>query len=358
MAHARAWRAAGMALAVVAACGGDGGEAGAPGMAGGPGGPPPMPVDVAVAVTDTVYEEIRATGQIEAVQSIQLQPEVSGRLASILVQEGREVGRGAALFKVDDAELQAQVARLEAQVDLAEQALNRTRDLLERNASSQADLEQAEATARSARAELALQQTRLERTVVRSPFWGVVGERLVSVGDYVTPQTRLTTLQTVDPQRAAFQVPERHADVLATGQEVVFEVAAMPGRPYTGIVDFVDPRVQLPARTIMVKALVENDDRALKPGMFIEARLVVEVRPGAVVVPEDAILPLSGVDYVWVATPEGTATRREVRLGVRTPGFVEIREGISAGEQVVVGGIERLGEGAPVAPNVVDRPIG
>ena len=148
MAHARAWRAAVMALVFVAACGGDGSEAG-PGGGEGQGGQPPMPVDVALAVTDSVKEEIRATGQIEAVQSIELQPEVSGRLATIPATEGREVRRGAHLFKVDDTELQAQVARLEAQVDLAEQALARTQDLLERNASSQADLEQAEATART-----------------------------------------------------------------------------------------------------------------------------------------------------------------------------------------------------------------
>jgi len=356
-----AWWAATLvaAIGLSVACGGDGNDAAAGGgPGGGAGGPPPMPVDVAVAIQDTVLEEILATGQIEAVQSIRLQPEVSGRLAGIYASEGREVGRGAPLFKIDDAELSAQVARLEAQLDLAEQALNRTRDLLDRNASSQADLEQAEATARSARADLELQQTRLERTVVRAPFSGVVGERLVSVGDYITPQTQLTTLQTVDPQRAAFRVPERYAGLLEVGQEVSFEVAAMSGRQFPGMVDFVDPRVQLPGRTITVKALVDNADRSLKPGMFIEARLVVEVRPEAVIVPEDAILPLSGQDYVWVATEEGTATRREVQIGVRTSGFVEIREGISAGEQVVVGGVERLGEGSPVAPNVVERSRG
>lgn len=362
MAHAPAWRAAVAAVTAVllmAACGGDG-EGGAPATGGPPGGgqggPPPMPVDVALAVRDTVLDEIRATGQIEAEQSILLQPEVSGRLASIPASEGREVRAGARLFKVDDAEIRAQVARLEAQVDLAEQALRRTQDLLARNASSQADLEQAEATARSARADLQLQQTRLDRTVVRAPFSGVVGERLVSVGDYVTPQTELTTLQTVDPQRAVFQVPERYAGLLEVGQEVSFEVAAMSGREFSGIVDFVDPRVRLPGRTITVKARVPNGDRSLKPGMFIEARLVVDVRPDAIVVPEDAILPLAGQDYIWVATSEGTATRKPVQIGVRTPGFVEVREGISEGEQVVVGGVERLGEGAPVAPTLVERP--
>ncbi len=177
---------------------------------GGPGGGfPPMPVEVAVARVETVVDAIFATGEIEAVQSIELRPEVEGRLVGILAREGTEVQQGTPLFKVDDAELRAQVARLEADRDLAEQALARTRDLLERNASSEADLEQAEANARSTRAQLELQQVRLERTIVRAPFAGAVGERFVSLGDYVTTSFRLTTLQTVDPQRASFRVPER-----------------------------------------------------------------------------------------------------------------------------------------------------
>ncbi len=355
----RSWRAVGATtlFAALVACGGES-DGGAPG--GGPpggagGGRPPTPVDVAIAMVDTVVESIGANGQIEAIQSIDLQPEVSGRLVEILVGEGREVRQGTPLFKVDDAEIRAQVERLEAEMDLAEQALRRTRELIERNASSAADLEQAEAAARSMRAQLQLQQTRLERTVVRAPFAGVVGERFVSVGDNVTPQTPLTTLQTADPQRVAFQVPERYAGLLEVGQEVTFEVASVPGRTFTGTVDFVDPRVQLPGRTIIVKARTPNPDRVLKPGMFIEARLVVDVRPEAIVVPEDAILPLAGADYVWVVTAEGTASRREVRIGVRRPGFVEIVSGVEPGAQVVVGGIERLGEGAPVAPMPAGR---
>ncbi len=315
---------------------------------------PPMPVEVAVARVDTVVDGINATGEIEAVQYIELRPEIEGRLVEIVVREGTEVASGTALFKVDDAELKAQVARLEAERDLAEQALRRTRELLERNASSTADLEQAEANARSARAQLELQQVRLERTVVRAPFTGLVGQRFVSLGDYVTTATRLTTLQTVDPQRAAFQVPERYADRLRRGQQVRFRVAAAVDREFVGTVDFVDPVVRLPARTITVKARVRNPRRELKPGMFIEARLATDVRIDAVVVPEDAILPLQGADFVWVVQ-DGKATRREVEIGVRTPGFVEIKSGVSAGEQVVVGGVERLQEGAPVNPMVVER---
>lgn len=350
------WWMLGLALGM-AACGGESGS-GAPGGAGGPpgrGGPPmAMPVDVAVARTDTVVETIRATGQIEAVQSIELRPEVEGRIVEIVVPEGREVAQGAALFKIDDTQLRAQVTRLEAERDLADQALKRTRELLERNASSAADLERAEASARSAAASLEQQQIRLDRTIVRAPFAGVVGQRFVSLGDYVTSATRLSTLQTVDPQRAAFAVPERYAQRLSRGLEVTFNVAALADQTFTGVVDFVDPRVELPGRTITVKARVPNRARVLKPGMFIEAALVAETRPDAVVVPEDAVLPVSGADYLWVVA-DGKATRRQVTLGVRVPGFVEVQEGVAPGELVVVGGLERLFEGADVRANQVER---
>jgi membrane fusion protein (multidrug efflux system) len=334
---------------VALSCGQDGDD---PGL-GSPGGRPPTPVEVAVAKADTVVDAILATGTIEAVQSIELRPEVQGRLVEILVPEGSEVTEGTPLFKVDDAELRAVVEQLTAERDMAVRALERTRELIAQNASSEADLEAAEANARSKEAQLQLQSVRLERTVVRAPFSGVVGARFVSVGDYLTSSTRLTTLQTVDPQRVAFQVPERYAGRLALGQRVNFRVAAVD-REFTGVVEFVDPVVQVPARTILVKARVPNGRRLLKPGMFIEAQLATEVRPEAVVVPEDAVLPLQGSDFVWVAD-SGVVTRRQVTLGVRKPGYVEIKSGVSVGEQVVVGGLQRLFEGAPVSPTVVER---
>src|SRR6266704_1947740 len=305
------------------------GKAGAAAGFGG-GAPMGMPVEVAVARVDTVRDEIAATGQIEAVQSIDLRP------------------------KVDDAQLKAQVAQLEAQRDLAQQALARAKELVQQNASSAADLEKAEAEARGAQAQYDLQRIRLDRTTVRAPFAGVVGQRYVSLGDYVTNTTKLVSLHTVNPQRATFQVPERFARLLRPGQEVTFRVAAIPGRDFTGEVDFVDPVVQLPGRTILVKARVPNGQRLLQPGMFIEARLVTAVRANAIVVPEDAVVPLQGASYVWVVG-DGKAERRSVALGVRTPGFVELTSGVQAGTQVVVGGLELLAPGAPVRATVVDR---
>jgi membrane fusion protein (multidrug efflux system) len=342
--------------AFLAACGG---KAAAPPGGGDPGagggGPPPSPVEVAVVRQQTVVDAITATGQIEAIQSIELHPSVEGRLVSILVQEGAAVTEGEILFKVDDAELKAQLAQAEADRDLAAQALKRTQELIAKNASSAADLERAQATAKSSEAQVDILKVRLDHTSVRAPFTGVAGRRFVSVGDYVSTSTPLISLQTFDPQRAAFAVPERYAQRLRPGQRVTFSVAAIPGRTYTGRVDFVDPVVQLPARTILVKAVVPNAARVLQAGMFVEASLQAEVRPNALVVPEDAIVPLTGSNFVWVVT-DGKAARHDVKLGVRTEGFVEIDSGVSADQQVVVGGQERLFEGAPVTPTVVSRP--
>jgi membrane fusion protein, multidrug efflux system len=322
------------------------------------GGMPPSPVEVAVAIRDTVVDAIQATGQIEAVQSTELRPEVQGRITQILVREGQAVAESTPLFKVDDAELKAQVAQADAERQLARQALERTKQLIAQNASSTSDLEQAEAKSRGADANYDLLKTRLDRTVVRAPFAGLAGRREVSIGTYVTQQTPLISLQSVNPQHAVFQVPERYADRLRLGQLVSFQVAALPGRNFSGEVVFVDPVVELPGRTILIKARVPNPERQLQAGMFIEARLATDIRPNAIVIPEDALLPLGGATFVWVVK-DGKADRRQVTLGVRTAGWAEIQGGgIDAGDQVVVGGLERLYPNAPVMPQVVQRTRG
>ena len=335
----------------VAACGkGTGDSAGA----GQGGGSFAMPVEVAAVRRDTVIDAIIASGEVEAIQSADLRPEVDGRIVEILMREGSEVEAGAPLFRIDDQELLAQVARAQAERDLAEQALARTRQLLAQDAASASDLEQAEATARSARASLDLLQIRLDHTTVRAPFAGIVGDRKVSIGDYVTSSTSLVTIQTVNPQRVAFVVPERHAGDVKRGQRVTFRVASLPGKEFVGTVDFVSPSVQLPARTLLIKAIVPNSRRELQAGMFVEARLETALRPSAVIVPEEAVVALRGDFFVWVLD-SGKVDRRSVSLGVRVPGEAEITSGLDGTEQVVVGGLEMLQPGAPVSPTVVER---
>lgn len=349
-----------IAIVLVAAAGrglfglfGGGPEAGAGG--GMAGGMPPMPVDVDTARRETVIDAVRATGRIEAVQAVELRPDEQGRITELLFREGQAVAAGTPLVKIDDAMLRAQAERAAADRDLARQQLERMRRLRADNASSPADLERAEAAARGAEASLEMLQLQVERTTVRAPFAGVVGQRFVSVGDYVTSATRLLTLQTVDPQRAVIEVAERHAADLQRGQTVEFTVAAQPGRVFRAEVEFIDPVVQNAGRTILVKARAPNPGHRLKSGMFIEARLATATRANAIVVPEDAVQPLRTANVVW-AVVDGKASRRVVQLGARAQGVVEIVSGVEAGELVVVGGLERMGEGMPVAPQARVRP--
>jgi membrane fusion protein (multidrug efflux system) len=323
-------------------------EGGGP-AAGGPPAMPPMPVDVDTARRQAVVDAVRATGRIEANQAIELRPDEQGRITDILFREGQSVTKGEPLVKIDDAMIRAQLERAKADRDLSTQQLERVKRLRAQNAASPADLERAEANARSNAAGLAVLELQLERTTVRAPFSGAIGQRLVSMGDYVTTSTPLLTLQTVDPQRAVIEVPERYAVKLRQGQVVEFTVASQEGRTFRARVDFIDPVVQNENRTILVKASAPNPNRLLKPGMFIEARLATETRAGAIVVPEDAIQPMRSANVVW-AVVDGKASRRVVTLGVRSAGVVEILSGVQAGETVVVGGVERMGEGLPVAP--------
>lgn len=310
---------------------------------------PPMPVDVDTARNRPVVDAVRATGRIEAVQAVDLRPDEEGRVTALLFREGEYVAKGTPLVKIDDAMLRAQAERAAADRDLARQQVDRARRLREQNATSPADLERASAADRSAAAALAVLQLHIERTTVRAPFSGVVGQRFVSEGDYVTSASRLLTLQTIDPQRAVIEVPERHAVELKPGQSVEFTVAAKPGRIFRAEVDFIDPVVENAKRTILVKARAPNPGRVLKPGMFIEARLATATRANAIVVPEDAVQPLRTANVVW-AVASGKASRRVVQLGARSQGVVEVLSGVQAGEPVVVGGLERMAEGMPLAP--------
>ena len=324
-----------------------GGKAGGAAGAGAAPAMPPMPVDIDTARVQPIVDAVRATGHIEAVQAVELRPDEQGRVTALLFHEGQLVTRGAPLVKIDDEVLRAEAERADADRDLAKQQLERVRRLREQNAATPADLERVEAAARSANANLAVLQLQIEKSTVRAPFSGVVGQRFVSVGDYVTTSTRLLTLQTVDPQRAVIEVPERHAVSLKLGQTVAFTVAADPTKQFAARVDFIDPVVEATNRTITVKGLAANPARVLRPGMFIEARLATATRASAVVIPEDAVQPLRTANVVWVVD-KGRASRRVVQLGARSQGIVEVVSGVSAGELVVVGGLERMGEGMPL----------
>lgn len=342
---------------VVGACS-NGGEAA---QGAGMGGSAAMPVEVAVARTDTVLQEVRSVGSLEAEARVTVRAETSGRVLALDAREGSRVRAGAVLLRLDAAKLQAELdvaeaaaARVETEKENLSRQLERNRDLLAQGAiSPQAfdDLEAAERSAdarlREARASLELARERLADATVRAPFGGEVGLRAVDLGDYVEGGDDLFQLVDNDPLEIAFPVPERYLGSLNVGARVELQVRNLPSRRFDGEVVFVSPLVDAVNRTVTVKARVSNREGLLRSGQFTDVRMELDRRPDAIVVPEAAIVPGRADDAVFVVR-EGTVQRRSVVLGSRAGDEVEILEGLAAGDTVVVAGQQRLSDGAAV----------
>lgn len=320
---------------------------------GGSGGPPPgeFPVEVAVARPEVapVEDVLPAVGTVEPDERVVLQPEVAGLIEFIGFEEGQRVERGAVLFRLGSAKEEAQLALARAEMELARANLERARTLAGTRAISRQELDQMESMLVAREATFELENRRLAERTVRAPFEGVLGPRTVSVGQHVQAGAALVTLVADGRMKVEFRVPERHLGALDVGKEGRVRVAAFPGRTFDGEVSLIDPEVDAATRTVGVRLLVPNPDGRLRPGMFARVELVLGRREGALVVPESALVP--SLDQFSVYRVEDSRARlTPVTLGVRLPGKVELREGISRDATVVVSGTQKLVDGALVAP--------
>lgn len=326
---------------------------------------PPANVEAVVARVDTIRVRIRSVGSLEADQRVTMSAEAAGVVSDILFTEGRPVTRGQVLLRLDRRKLDAEreaaraaVARARREAENLERQVERNRELLEGGAISEQafdDLETAWESARSrleeAEAQLALARSRREDATVRAPFAGRVGAREVDVGTYVAPGDPLFVVVDDDPLQIEFAVPERHLSRLAEGRSVELSVSSLPERTFRGAVTYVSPFVDPQNRTVTLKAEIPNAEEELRAGQFANVTLELETRPSAVVVPEEAIVPVGGQRIVFLVR-EGRAVRRAVEIGERGRGVVEVAEGVAAGDTVVVAGQQRIGDGSPVSPTL------
>lgn len=351
-------------LLVMSACGG-GGEGGAP-PRGGPPAPGPAPaVEVAEVRTEPVSVRAASVGSLEAEQWVELRAEVEGVVEAIPVAEGAAVVGGDVLVRLDARELSAQAEAAEAAVERARTEaenlrarLERNRGLLEAGAISPQALDDLEssydaARARTAEAEanLRLTRRRLEKAVIRAPFAGRVGARDFYLGDYVREGDVLMELVDDDPLRVEFDLPEEYLGRVEPDSPVAVSVRSLPGRELTGRLVFVGPRVDPDTRTVAIEAEIPNPGRLLTPGQFVDVSIELELRPEAVVVAEEAVVPRGGENFVFVVDG-GTAELRRVTLGQRVPGRVEVTSGVVAGERVVVAGQQKIQDGSAVEATI------
>lgn len=319
----------------------------AAGTAGGRGGGA-TPVTIVTVRSERLSQKLEALGNARANESVDISSKTSNVVTAVRFRDGERVRQGQVLVQLDDATARADVAAAQAALTESEAQYNRSRELLDTQALSKSQFDQLEATLKSNRAKLQSAQARLEDTVIRAPFSGRVGLRRVSVGTLISPGDVITTLDDTSIIKLDFAVPENFLATLREGLSVRATAPAFPGRTFTGQVASIDSRVDMNTRSVTVRALLSNEDGALRPGMFLSVSLAKDERE-TMVIPEEALTPEAEKQFVFVVA-DGKASRREVRIGGRRPGSVEVLAGLNPGERVVVEGTQKIRDGATVNP--------
>jgi membrane fusion protein (multidrug efflux system) len=308
---------------------------------------PAMPVRAAVAKVAPAVIETGAVGTLRADEAVMIRPEVAGRISQIGFAEGQQVKQGSLLAALDAGETKAQVQSSSVQLALEKQRLERSQDLLKKGFISQQALDEQRSNHDRAAAKLREDQVRLAKSEIRAPFSGVAGLRQVSEGAYVAAGTDIARLDKIDPLKLDFRVPETFLAQLKPGQSVRIAVDAYSSEEFKGAIYAIEPAIDEQTRTVLVRARVANAALKLRPGMFARVQLQLGVRPNAVWIPEEAIVP-RGQDSFVFRVDGGKAALVKVRTGLRKVGEVEILQGLAGGDRVVTEGTQRLGPGSAV----------
>jgi membrane fusion protein (multidrug efflux system) len=310
---------------------------------------PPMglPVRAVPVEVGKVSDEVSAVGSLLAEESVIIRPEIDGRVVSLHFQEGQAVSAGTRLVSIDNSEYDAQAAAVRADLKTEEQRLARTRELHQQNFISKDALDVQLGAVDRLKAHLAEAESRVAKTVIRAPFSGTVGLRMISPGAYVKAGTDIVRLESIGTIKADFRIPELYMSKVGSNQEISVRLDAYPGEEFRGRIYAVEPVIDEQTRTILMRARIPNKGNKLKPGMFVRVAVTLANRPNAIIVPEQAIWP-QGQDNFVFRVVEGKAALTKVQIGNRQPGRVEIVQGLNAADTVVTEGQIKLRDGAPV----------
>jgi len=316
-----------------------------------PASAPGVAVEAVPAKPQTVSSRFASVGSLVSEESVQLAAEQPGRLVSINFKDGDRVAANAPVLKFDDTLLMAELQDLEARLALAEANYKRAQSLSKSGYATDTARDQAIADRAIAKAAVELVKVRLGKTEIRAPFDGVVGFRLASIGAYVPAGQPIVNLESIDTLKVDFRVPETRLADVKIGLAVSVSVDAYPGRTFEGKIYAIDPLVDVNGRALKVRARLDNADRLLRPGLFARVDVTADETQSVVVIPESALVPRGSENLVY-RVKDGKAVETTVKLGERRVGEVEIVDGVSGDEMVVVAGQQRLKDGAAV--RVVD----
>ena len=293
-----------------------------------------------------LVDEIQALGTARANESIEIRPRIASLVDRIAFEEGQYVEAGELLVELESSEIVAGLALAEASLSESRSLYERNKTLSSSKAISVSNLEQLLAEVKVNEAQVEAARARLANTRILAPFAGRVGLRRVSPGSYVDSSTVITTLDDVSLIKLDFSVPETFLTVVNEGMDIFAYSVVFPGREFGGSVLSIDTRLDPVSRAVRVRAVMPNDDGALKPGMFLTVDLQRD-QGDVLVAPEQAIVPEGTRQYVFVVK-DGVAEKRAVTIGRRIPGYVVISDGLAVGEAVITEGTNKVRDGAPV----------
>lgn len=314
----------------------------------------PLPVAVVVAGPQRLENAVQVTGSVLANESVELSPELAGKITRINFEEGQYVKKGQPLVYLNDDELRARQERLNYTQALFEQSEARQRKLLEREAISQEEYDIALNELNTSLADLKVVEAQLAKSVIRAPFSGMIGLRQVSEGSYVSPADPIATLVSINPVKIEFSVPERYANEVKVGNSILFSRSEGGENERSAKVYAVEPRINTETRTLTMRALSENDARTLLPGMFVRIKLVLDVNENSIMVPAQSLIPeMEG--YKVFVVKNGSVVEKKVSTGIRTETTVEVTDGLQAGDSVLTTGILQVRSGTPVRVSQVNQ---
>lgn len=297
---------------------------------------------------DTVIESIQAVGTLRPNESLFVAPEIAGRVERIRFAEGERVKAGQVLVELDSSILKAELAKARSDLALAKANYDRASTLAKQGNASLRSRDETQAAFLAAQANLTLAEARHQKATLTAPLSGVIGLRAVSAGAFITPGEKLVELSDVDTLKVDFRVPELRRANLRVGQSIKIAVDAIPNEEFDGTIYAIDPTVDINGRAIRIRARVPNPEGRLSPGLFSRIQIIVDRRENAIMVSESALFPDGGKTYLYRIV-DGRARKTEVTVGLRRPGSVEIREGLSPQDIVVTAGHLRLRDGSQVA---------
>jgi membrane fusion protein (multidrug efflux system) len=307
----------------------------------------PVTVEAAKVELARLSDDTSAVGSLRSRRGVVLRPEVSGRITQLNFTDGQRVRKGQVLVQFDDQLPLAQVQQSQAELSIARANQKRNQELVAQNFISQRSLDESAANLQVAEAKLSLAKATAARLKIVAPFDGIAGIRLVNVGDYLKDGADIVNIEDIEAIFVDFRLPERFQNKVKRGQTAVLDIDALPGRKYNAQIQAIDPLIDANGRSIGIRGCIDNRQLQLRPGMFARVNTVFGVRENARVVPEEAIVPQGGRQFV-IKLLEGpneqtrTTKRVEVKVGLRSPGKVEILEGLESGDVVVATGQQRV----------------